>query len=180
MAVPNLNVDAVLGLDFIDSLSFNKDQTVISINNKELALAEHSLLEFGRAKSKSKFDISNFVHNISILNPFYSDKSITQVLCEPITTNQKFNFDTILSRNTKHISVFVPDKNNDLEILKNTKICTLQPITEQISEINGISHVGITADEVEKFHEERIAKFGRIKNFEFGSIGQDLSPLQIS
>ena len=178
LAVPHLNVDAVLGVDFIDSLSFNRNKTVISINNKELALINHSLFEIGRA-NHSTFDAENFVHSISISNPYHTDKSITQILCEPINTNHKFNLDTILTNNTKNISMFVHDKSHDLDILRNTKICTLQPIKEQIGEINGISHVTVTADEVKNFHEERIAKFGKINNFEFGSVGHDLSTNQI-
>lgn len=177
VSVPGLSGNAILGMDFINDLQISdKNQSIIINNVKAGNLPKVQV--YGLSNETTRTSPYQLNLTVEVVNPFFEDKSVNCILIEPFQnqTHKKFIVNSSVSNNTPTISVSLSNLQSRSSLIpKNMKICHLEPITDDINKINGIKQVITDPYELEQFHEERLAKFGEIKEFNFGSIGPNLS-----
>ena len=181
IAVPNLNADAILGMDFVESFQFSDKDPFVTVNDQKLPLAKFDAMEFGKLKKSVRTTPFDLNLTVEVKNPFFNDPSVKSIFCDKLINQKhnKFVFNPSLNPNSETISVCLSNLREKSCLLpKNFKICTLEPIREEIPKVSGIKCIDCTDEEIQEFHNSRVEKFGEISDFNFGSIGSKLTDVQ--
>ena len=177
--VDNLGSEAILGMDFIEKLSFDSNSNFVNINNQRLPLVKKMGSKYGILTENIFVEPSclNLVANIK--NPFYANPKIKFVICESFEKpSGKYVLNSILhSNDSPTLNVILSNINSQTSFLPNgSKICLVEPFHLE-NQINGIKLVEDSVT-TESFQKSRIDKFGPIEDFSFGSIGSQLNDYQ--
>ena len=179
--VPNLSCDAILGIDLINDLTISSDSNFIKINGEHLELTDLYQRKFGKIYQNTELE-SHSTQTIKVINPFIANKEINSLMIDSMHNDSKLKFQinsSIVKNDSEYLDVLVTTTKNSHKIFKNMKICEIIPIDLK-NNLNAIRCIDdpLEAEYVQRFQEERIAKYGKSSKIEIGSIGEQLNESQ--